>query len=483
MSPLPIALELPAAVQRGEWQRVALSLLLLKCALLLLDPNLRFFMGDSGSYLHAALTDWIPPDRSFTYPWLVYVSAVLAQSAFALVLLQSLFGVCTALLLFWMLRRGARLPMAWAAAPALLLALEPTQLFYERMLMAESAALLALMGCVASVLAYVRSGRLRWAVLLVLAGLLAVSMRMSALPVVLGMTALAPLLRAHSRHSIEDTGRPFLAVLRLGLHLFLVLAMTVAAHAAYKRAYGALTEGKPEYMREQGRMRLGLVAPLVKPEHLKRVGLPVELLDQLGHTLNDHRTRELQIWSNQGLWAKIRDAQPPSGADAVAGKIAVRALQGDPLGLLRMGGANLLDYFDSPTALSRLHNDAGDSSPDPGMIRDLRTHLRYDARDLYAQPGIAAKAFLGSRWWLTSVFLVLAPLALMVMWRYRQPGQARSAAWVIGFAGLGLFASHLLFSHIVSFRYLHPMPPFALASLALLFAPRPSANARSVDSI
>jgi hypothetical protein len=481
MSPLPIAPEPSASARRAEWQRIALSLLLLKCALLLLDPNLRIFMGDSGSYLHGALTEWIPPDRSFTYPWLVYVSAVFAQSAFALVLLQSLFGVCTALLLFWMLRRGAQLPFAWAAAPALLLAVEPAQLFYERMLMAEAAGLLALMGCVASVLAYVRSGQLRWAVLLVLAGLVAVSMRMSALPVVLGMTALAPVLRAHARHSIEDPGRPLLAVLRLGLHLFLVLAMTVAAHAAYKHAYGALTEGKPEYMREQGRMRLGLVAPLVKPEHLQRFGLPAELLNQLGHPLIDHRTRELQIWSNQGLWAQIRDAQPPAGADAVAGKIAVRALQGDPLGLFRMGGATLLDYFDSPLALARLRNDAGDVAPNPGMIRDLRTHLRYDASDLYARPGVVAQVFLGSRWWLTAVLFALAPLALVVMWRYRQPGQARSAAWVIGFAGLGLFASHLLFSHIVSFRYLHPMPAFVLASLALLLAPRRAASPRSSD--
>ena len=135
MSPLPIAPELSASARRAEWQRIALSLPL-KCALLLLDPNLRIFMGDSGSYLHSALTEWNPPDRSFTYPGLVYVSAVFAQSAFSLVLLQSLFGACTALLLFWMLRSGARLPFAWAAAPAFLLALKPAQLFHERMLMA-----------------------------------------------------------------------------------------------------------------------------------------------------------------------------------------------------------------------------------------------------------------------------------------------------------------------------------------------------------
>ena len=43
---------------------------------------------------------------------------------------------------------------------------------------------------------------------------------------------------------------------------------------------------------------------------------------------------------------------------------------------------------------------------------------------------------------------------------------------VLAFALLGLVASQFLFSHIVSFRYLHPMPALALIGVALAASSR-----------
>lgn len=83
--------------------------------------------------------------------------------------------------------------------------------------------------------------------------------------------------------------------------------------------------------------------------------------------------------------------------------------------------------------------------------------------------------FESSRPWLTAVLFLLAPAALgLLVLRSRdpRPGMA-AAALVLGFVGLGLVASQLLFSHIVSFRYLHPMPPILLATTALLVAGGP----------
>ena len=40
----------------GEWMAIFLIILSLKFVLLVFDPNLRVFMGDSAGYLHAALT-------------------------------------------------------------------------------------------------------------------------------------------------------------------------------------------------------------------------------------------------------------------------------------------------------------------------------------------------------------------------------------------------------------------------------------------
>jgi hypothetical protein len=63
--------------------------------------------------------------------------------------------------------------------------------------------------------------------------------------------------------------------------------------------------------------------------------------------------------------------------------------------------------------------------------------------------------------------LALAPLAVLCLLSGTRRPQQRAAALVVGFTALGLVASHFLFSHIVSFRYLHPMPVFLLVCLAL----------------
>lgn len=475
MLPSTTAAEPGRAGFAAEVLQLAAWLLALKCLLLMVDPHLRIFLGDSASYLHAAATGWVPPDRSFTYPWLVSATAVATRSAFSLVMLQSLFGVATCLLLFWMLRRVAGLGRWAAALPCLLLAVEPSQLFYERMLMAEAAGGLAFMACIAGVVAYVHSGHLRWALAFALAGIVAVSMRLSLLPVVLGLSALAPVLRAWLHARQEDRGRPLVAALRLALHLGAVLALTLGLHAGFKQLHAHVSGGPADYMRAQGQMRLGLVAPLVQPEHLERVGLPASLLDELQHPLRDHRAREAHIWMEGGLWQSIRSHfDSEQAAQTAVRKITVRALQSDPAALLGMGFANFLDYFDPEVARHRLEDDLGMREPDAGVLKGFAELLAHDVAAVHDKRTLAFVAFEHARWWLTAVLFVLAPACAWLAAsteRLAHRGLA-AAALVLGFAGLGLVASQLLFSHIVSYRYLHTMPPVMLAVTAMLIARR-----------
>jgi len=51
-----------------------------------------------------------------------------------------------------------------------------------------------------------------------------------------------------------------------------------------------------------------------------------------------------------------------------------------------------------------------------------------------------------------------------------------------GTLALGLVASQLLFAHIVSFRYLHPLPPLSIALAIALLALRAHAQAPPVAS-
>lgn len=206
-----------------ETAALAVALCALKLAVLGIDPTLRFFLGDSASYLHTALTGWIPPDRSFLYGWILRASAVASHRLMAIALLQSLFGVATACLLFAIARRDLALGRRTSAALALLLALEPAQLFYERMLMAESAGTLCFVAMIAAGLAWLRRPHWLWPGLWALGGILAVALRMSLLPVVLGFALLPPLVAR-----LADS--PALPWRRFATHLALAALATLCAH-------------------------------------------------------------------------------------------------------------------------------------------------------------------------------------------------------------------------------------------------------------
>ena len=66
-----------ADAARREWRIALVAVLAIKLAFLLLDPDPRFFMGDSVTYLRTALDGVFPRDRSFTYGALIWLTAVL----------------------------------------------------------------------------------------------------------------------------------------------------------------------------------------------------------------------------------------------------------------------------------------------------------------------------------------------------------------------------------------------------------------------
>jgi hypothetical protein len=439
---------------------VCLALVLaLKALVLAIDPQARIFLGDSGSYFHTALTGWIPPDRSFLYGWLVGAVALPLQSILALVLAQTGFGVLCAMLLFGWLHVGLGLRPAVAIAAAVAFALEPAQLFYERMMMAESAGLLAFVLYFIALSAHVAGGRLAWIPVYAVLGVLAVAFRISLMPVVLVLGLAAPLLRLGIGGNLRGT-RAWIA-----LSFILAAASTWYAHDAYKRWYGTLAESAPGYTKSVGAFRLGLVAPLVEPAHFRNSGVPPSVLDTLTIDLRDPRMREAHIWMEGGLVRAVKShsADPESAAR----KISIKAARDDPFGLARIGLMTVADYFEPSIATPRLLDDIGTRAPDEGLVRDLRSHLRFDASRVHLERGPVTRLFVATAPWLTACLFLLAPLALLALvlgWRLPR----RELRLLIALCSFGLVAAHVLFSHIVSFRYLHPLPWFVLANLAVL---------------
>lgn len=435
------------------------ALLAIKAIWLAGDSTLRLFMGDSASYLHTALTGWVPPDRSFTYGLVVRVSAVDFGSPLALVLLQTVFGIATCLLLIRLLYRELDVRWGLAAAAGLLFAAEPAQLLYERMMMAESAGTLAVTLHVLLLAIYARTGQWRWVPAAVLAGIATISFRFSLLPVVLGLAATVPVVAA--LHAPRRGSLPLAIV----LHLSMVLLVTAGLHLAYLHASKETPQSEATYLPASGMMRIGLVAPMIRAEHFDGTGVPGTILSEVKQDLADPRKREAQVWAPDGLYQTIarHTAQP----EQVARTLTSRALGDDPLRLVQMGWGNATDYFDPGMRGYRIHDDLGRRPPDAGVLKALRDHLHYDAQGVASSESWVTRWFEAGVPWLIGCLFLLAPLALLtLMLSWHRP--ARPAVFVLCLASCGLVASHLLFAHIPSLRYLHPMPWFVLANLAVL---------------
>ena len=356
----------------------------IKVAWLLLDPTVRLFLGDSGSYLHTALSGWIPPDRSFLYGGLIEATAVRFQSAYALLLTQSLFGIVGGMLLYLWLVAGLKLSRVPALLAAALFASDPAQLFYERMMMAEAVGLLAFLLFFVALSGYVATRRALLIPVYAVLGVTAVAFRINLLAVVLTLSVLAPLITAFGKWR---DGASRVRAIGIGFaHLVLSLACTSYAHGYYKQWYAELTAtdpgdlytDHPGYTAQSGVFRLALVAPLIEPAHFRNTGVSPDVLREVTLDYRDPRLREAQIWTEGGLYDVLqRHSDDP---DRVARKISIRAAREHPIGLLQLGLLTVLDYFDPAVAAPRLQDDLGRRAPSAELVADLREHLRYDAR-------------------------------------------------------------------------------------------------------
>lgn len=446
------------------------AVLAVKLGWFVADADVRVFLGDSASYLHGALTGWVPGDRSFLYGWLLGWVAVPLGSLTPVLVLQTLFGVVSAMLLYGWLRLGLRVRPLVAGAAAVLLATEPAQVFYERMVMAEATGLLALLAFFVCTCVYVRSGHWRWIVAFAVFGVLAVSMRISVLPVVLVLGLLAPAVRFVPGDGAKAPRR----WLRAGLHTGVALLVTAGVHESYKHWAGHLMHSPPDYTAHSGVFRLGLVLPLVQAEHLRASGVDPGLLERV-RGVHDPRTREWQLWSPEGFVATLR-REMPAYADKAAGKISIRAVRDDPFGLVRMGVATVADYFEPEIASTRLASDLGRTMPSDVQQATWRDAFGYDAASVVPAHTAGTGWFSHGAPWLVVCLLGLAPLALVALAvRWNAPG--RDLRVMLCLLSLGLVAQHVLFSHIVSFRYLQPLPWFVFANLAALLG-----STRVIDS-
>ena len=457
----------PQRSHPGGYLTAILAIGAVKLLLLLVDPNPRFFLWDSVTYLQGALGGALPRDRSFLYSFLIHAFAVPAHSLHALVIAQTIAGALTALLVYAMLRSGLQRAQRVALAGALLIAIAPSQLFYEHMLMAEAFGGLLWIAFLAVLLAYLNSGRTALVALVVLCGILTIAFRLNGTAVILLAGLSLPLLRAWWVPAQEPRA---LRWQRIGAQLALAAACTVVLHVGYRHIVAAVAHTQPGYIGTEGLFLMGYVAPAIRPEDFRTTGCADDVLNKVKYDPVDPHNRERELWSEGGLWSVMQRACPQP--EKAATHVAHRAFERIGPYLLPMAFSTQAQYFDEQESIWRMQADMGLKGQLPlELINPVRDNFFLDVAGLTYTPTLSSVWFEHSRWWLTACFF-LSPLLAIALYvravRTRDMPGAKMFAIVL----FSLFVTQFLLSPIISFRYLHPFPPLFVLCAAALLAPR-----------
>ena len=432
--------------------RVFVALVALKLIALAIDPTIRLYLGDSVAYLFGAMDSGrLPDDRSFTYSLLIRGLVRPFESLSALVAWQTVAGILVAILAFHTaVRRLAVRPFV-AAVGACVLAIEPAQLYYERMVLAETFGLLAFVLFFAATAAYVASGRFLWLPAIVVLGLASATLRLNYLPVVLVISVIAPALRLLALE--HPRWRQVVG------HTLIAVTCTAALHWTFQQWVSLIFLSPPGYIARSGFMQLGLVMPLVKPEHLVRVGLPADFGDHLRYPLDDPNERMRHMWAPGGFILELRSRNIP--IEPVARPLVRMVLRDDPMGIVRLGIHTLGDYFREAGIAHALDNDLGRRVIPDDILWTLRDVWDYDATGLWMRTTAISWYFERGTWALVACLFVLTPLALFNVWRHWGT-PLRAQVVLVALFAVGLVAAHVLFVPVAFYRYLHPLPFFVL---------------------
>lgn len=318
--------------------------IIIKALFYFLDPRPAIFMGDSAAYLDTAAHDYIPPDRSFTFGYLLKLIALWPHSLNTVVLTQLAMSTAACCILAIILLRYLRLSLAPACILTALCAMEPLQLLSERYVLTEATATFLFAALIWTAFAYWRTGRFWLLLILSPVGVLLISVRVAFLPAVLLLSVAVPLLAPPTR-----TSRRWMVVT---IGLMLSIASSQFLLREYRLLYRSLYNPKvrPAYLYADGYFLLSDFAPVVTPADYPDDGSRAWVFSHLGVPLSDPQARDAQRWWNNGLCTVIEHAPGLNDytGNRVARKTALHAIRRNPVGFARLVLINISGYFQRP---------------------------------------------------------------------------------------------------------------------------------------
>ncbi|MGI8890867.1 MAG: hypothetical protein ACR2G0_08825 [Chthoniobacterales bacterium] len=453
------------------WCWPLIGLLCLKFVALGLDPNPRFFMGDSGSYLWTAFSGWIPPDRSFVYGFLIRWTALAAHSLTALLVLQVFLGTVTAILVAKTCRQIFSLSAGYATFFGLLCAIDPLQWVWERYVMAETVSLSVYAALLVLSLFYLRERRLSQLAVIQVLGVCLISLRISyllaieATAILLPLIAFTPLFWA--RRSADPTRSRSTMVRQLCLHLATSVILFFLLHQGYQRLNGYLTGKKPAYLYSSGLSIMATWAPILQPADAPDSRLATLISEGNSFHLRDPRLRNSQLYSPDFLIGRWKKAEPDlTIADRAAKQTALHALLRNPLDVFGLGARTFLSYFDWRAIHRQAQYDLGQGGWPKGLTGALANRLRLAP----PTPAATKSSSLLQRYFVAAqpyYYIVLfAPVLCVILFFFW-----RAPHLVLLFAHSTIFlGTNSLLAVTASVRYLQPLSLLTILIFAALAA-------------
>lgn len=326
---------------------------LVKFAVLLVDPHPSFHFGDSAAYLATAVLGWIPPDRSFSYGFMLRPLALLSHSLIPVVIVQVLLSAIASTVAGIILMRYFRVSRTAAACFSVLCAIEPLQLMVERFIMAESMMTFGFALFVLASLEFLETGALLWIILSQATGVVLFSLRFSFLPMIFVTSTALPLLARRSRKRKQAQ----LLLVRLAV----AIGVSQGLLYGYQLLYGTLAHTEPAYLSRDGEFLVADVAPLVTPQDFPITRKSAEVFKLTMIPLGDIHFRRFHRWLPGGICNAI--LQVSNGDETVANRLsrdtAIRAIRRNPFGTVGLMAHTYLDFLNYKSMDWALKLDAG----------------------------------------------------------------------------------------------------------------------------
>jgi hypothetical protein len=445
--------------------------LAIKLLLLWLDPTPKLFMGDSGAYIHTALTGSIPKDRSYFYGYLVRWLAVWPHSFTPLLVVQVLASSAAAIVFALICSRFFGMSNQLSFLFGSMCALDPCQLIWERYVMTETFSLLVYVLALYWSLAYLRDRRL-WQLAVVQAlSVPLIGFRMSYLLVVQSCTILLPLI-AFARSGLpalrnrSEARTAASAVLTTGLtHVIASIAMMFIMHGAYKYANGWLSKREPAYLYGTGSHLAAVWAPALQPSDASDPRFAELIANGHQFKIKDLQLRNAQHFGQGFLirrWREIEKNRRKS--DRIARETAMNALRRRPWEIVGLTVKTYMGYWNLASIRWYARTDLGYGKLSDDQIKMFAEKFGFQTvKQLPAQPfSLLQRYFLGA--WPYYFIVIVSPLVgALATWLSRD----RAFALLLFIHASILMVVVTALSPQACIRYLQPVSFLTLLSIGI----------------